>query len=383
MADETYDVIVIGAGPVGSYTGYLLAKEGLRVGIFEKNTAIGKDINCTGIISTECFTKFNLSQDIVLREINSIKAFPPSGSYLQYQSSSPIAYVINRSLFDNNMNRMAVKEGAVTHLNARAEEIVSTSGCFRIKARSGKGKREFKSRVGILASGFELNTLKDVIKRPGKFLYGIQTDAVMDEVNTVEVYFGNSIAPGSFGWVVPTGGKSAKIGLIVKENPLYFFNNFLRNPLVKKRLRFSDKNIKCSLIPSGSIPKSYAERVIIVGEAAGQVKTTTGGGIYFGLLCSEMAAGTIMKAFRCGDFSAKMFKEYEANWKMTLEPEVKAGIILRNLFSRLSDSQIDFLVNLAKSDGILPHIKISNFDWQKDIIRSLSRHLISGKLFRR
>jgi geranylgeranyl reductase family protein len=383
MTDRTYDVIVIGAGPVGSYTAYLLAKEGLHVGIFEKNTAIGKDINCTGIISTECFKKFNLSQDIVLQPIDSIKAFSPSGDFIQYQSSSPIAYVINRSLFDNTMNHMAVREGALTFVNTRVEEIVSTNGDFRIKVKNGGEEREFKSKVGILANGFELNTLRDIIKRPKKFLYGIQTDAMMDEVSTIEVYFGNNIAPGSFGWVVPTGDKSTKIGLIVKENPSSFLKNFLQNPLVSKRLRSCDKNTKCSLIPFGSIPKSYAERIIIVGEAAGQVKTTTGGGIYFGLLCSEIAARTIMKAFQCGDFSEETFKEYETNWRKTVGPEVKAGMKLRNLFSRFSDNQIDFLVDLAKNDGILPNIKNSNFDWQKDIILSLSRHLISKKLFRR
>jgi digeranylgeranylglycerophospholipid reductase len=383
MADNTYDVVVIGAGPVGSHTAYLLAKEGLHVGIFEKNTAIGKDVNCTGIISTECFTKFNLSQDIVLKPIDSIKAFSPSGNFIQYQASSPIAYVINRSLFDKNMNNMAVKKGALTHINTRVEEIVSTNGDFRIKVRSGKEKREFKSKVGVLANGFELTTLRDVIKRPKKFLYGIQTDAMMHEVKTIEVYFGNHIAPGSFGWVVPTGDNSTKIGLIVKENPSSFLKNFLQNPLVTKRLLSTDGDMRCSLIPFGSIPKSYAERIIIVGEAAGQVKTTTGGGIYFGLLCSAIAARTIMKAFQCGDFSAKTFKEYETNWRNTVEPEVKAGMKLRNLFSRFSDSQIDFLVDLAKSDGILPDIRISNFDWQKDIIFSLSHHLISKKLFRR
>lgn len=381
--NKTHDVIVIGAGPVGSHTAHLLAKKGLNVGIFEKNTAIGDDVNCTGIISTECFTKFNLSRDIILKPIDSIKAFSPSGNCIQYKSSSPIAYVINRSLFDNKMNNMAVSAGATTYLNTRVDEIVSTNGDFRISVKTGKEKREFKSKVGILANGFELNTLRDIIKRPNKFFYGIQTDALMDGVNTIEVYFGNNIAPGSFGWVVPTGEKSTKIGLITKENPSIFLKKFLENPLVKKRLYTSDEHIKCSLIPYGSIPKSYAERLLIVGEAAGQVKTTTGGGIYFGLLCSAIAAQTIMKAFQCGDFSGKTLMEYETNWRNTVEPEVKAGMKIRNLFSRFSDSQIDFLVDLAKRDGILPDIKNSNFDWQKDIILSLSRHLISKKLFRR
>lgn len=383
MANKTHDVIVIGAGPVGSHTAYLLAKEGLHVGLFEKNTAIGKDINCTGIISTECFTKFNLSRDIVLKPIDSIKAFSPSGNFIQYQSPSPVAYVINRSLFDIKMNHMAVREGAITYLNTRVEEIVPTDGDFRIVVKTGEEKREFKSKVGILANGFELNSLRNIIKRPKNFLYGIQTDATMDGVSTIEVYFGNKIAPGSFGWVVPTGKKSTKIGLIVKENPLLFLKKFLQNKLITKRLLASDEHVKCSLIPFGSIQKSYSERLLIVGEAAGQVKTTTGGGIYFGLLCSAIAARTIMKAFQSGNFTEKMFKEYEANWRRTIEPEVKAGIMLRNLFSRLSDNHIDFLVDLAKRDGILPNIKDSNFDWQKDIILSLSCHLISKKLFKR
>jgi flavin-dependent dehydrogenase len=281
------------------------------------------------------------------------------------------------------MNDMAVRAGATTYLNTRVEEIVPTNGDFRITVKTGKEKREFKSKVGVLANGFELNTLRDIIKRPKKFLYGIQTDAIMDGVSTIEVYFGNNIAPGSFGWVVPTGEKSTKIGLIVKENPSLFLKKFLQNPLVTTRLHASDEHIKCSLIPYGSIPKSYAERLLIVGEAAGQVKTTTGGGIYFGLLCAAIAARTIMKAFQCGDFGAKTFKEYEINWRNTLEPEVKTGMKLRNLFSRFSDGQIDFLIDLAKRDGILPDITNSNFDWQKDIILSLSRHLISKKLFRR
>lgn len=383
MMSKTYDVIVIGAGPVGSYTAYLLAEEGLDVGIFEKNTAVGKDINCTGIISTECFAKFNLSRDIVLKPVNSIRALSPSGNSIQYKSSSPIVYVINRSLFDNRINQMAVRQGAKMYLDTRVEEIVSTDNNFRVVAKTGGEKKEFKSKVGVLASGFELNSLRGFIRRPKKFLYGIQTDAMMEDVNDIEVYFGNKIAPGSFGWVVPTGAKSTKIGLIVKESPSYFLENFFQNPLVKTRLLARDKHIKCSLIPFGSIPKSYAERLVIVGEAAGQVKTTTGGGIYFGLLCSVIAARTIMKAFRSGNFSEKKFKEYEANWRSTVEPEVKAGIMLRSLFSRFSDSQIDFLVDLARRDGILPYINNSNFDWQKDIILSLSRHLISRKLLRR
>jgi digeranylgeranylglycerophospholipid reductase len=383
-----HDVIVVGAGPIGSYTGYLLAKEGLDVGIFEKNPAIGKNINCTGIISTECIKNFNLPDEVIQRPINSIKVFSPSGNYLRYYSASPLAYVINRNLFDREINRRAVTEGATTYLNTKVEEINITDGAFKIKVKTeGKGEekeREFRSKIGVIANGFELNSLKkEVLKRPDDFLFGIQTDINIEGVNDIEVYFGKKIAPGSFAWVVPTNGKSTKTGLITKKNPAEFLKKFLQNPLIAHRLKTYDVQAKCSPIPLGRIPKSYAKRLVVVGEAAGQVKTTTGGGIYFGLLCSEIAAKTIIKAFESGNYSEKAFKEYEISWRSKLEHELKAGIMLRNLFSRLSDHQIDLLIDIAKRNGILPIIKKSDFDWHKDLITSLFRHLFSKKIFRK
>lgn len=383
MTYKTHDVIVVGAGPIGSYTAYLLAKGGLDVGIFEKNTVIGKDVNCTGIVSVECLKKFDLPVEVILRPIESIKAVAPSGNFLKYQSASPLAYIVNRSLFDNEMNKMAVREGATNYLDARVEEIDISNSAFKITSKTEGEAKVFSSRVGVIATGFELKSLHRIFEKHKSFLFGIQTDVKMEEVDDVEVYFGEKIAPGSFGWIVPTNCKSAKIGLIVKKNPADFLKKFLQSPPVKDRVKAWDNNVKCSPIPLKRIPKSYAERLVVVGEAAGQVKATTGGGIYFGLLCSEVAASTIMKAFQCGDYSEKAFEEYEITWRKAIEPELKAGSMLRNIFSKLSDCQIDFLMDLAKRDGVLPLIQKADFDWHKDLVSYLIRHLIHKNLFRK
>jgi digeranylgeranylglycerophospholipid reductase len=380
MRNKQHDVIVVGAGPVGSYTAYLLAKEGLDVGIFERNPAIGMDVNCTGIVSPECLQKFNLPDEVVSRPISSIKAISPSGNAIRYQSASPLAYVVNRGLFDSEVHKIAQKEGVNTYLNTKVEEIDITGSAFRIKSDSGTKKREFSARVGVIATGFELHSFQKMPKRPMHFLFGIQTDVIMENVKDVEVYFGEKVAPGSFGWIVPTNGKSAKIGLIVKKNPAEFLKQFLKSPHIERRINVFENNMKCSPIPLKRIPKSYAERLVVVGEAAGQVKTTTGGGIYFGLLCAEIAAQTILSAFRRGDYSESVFSEYEILWRKKLEPELKAGIMLRKIFSKLSDYQIDFLIDLAKRDGLMPIIDKANFDWHRDIISYLIRHFIHKKL---
>jgi digeranylgeranylglycerophospholipid reductase len=381
MRNNQHDVIVVGAGPVGSYTAYLLAKEGLDVGIFERNPDIGRDVNCTGIVSPECLRKLNLPDEVVFRQISSIKAVSPSGNAITYQAASPLAYVVNRGLFDSEVHNIAHKEGVTTYLNTKVEEIDITSSAFKIKSGSGAAEREFSAKVGVVATGFELRSFQKGPKRPVNFLFGIQTDVMMENVTDVEVYFGEKVAPGSFGWIVPTNGKSAKIGLIVKKKPAEFLKQFLKSPHIEGRINGFENNIRCSPIPLKKIPKSYAERLVVVGEAAGQVKTTTGGGIYFGLLCAEFAAQTILSAFSRGDYSESVFKEYESLWRKKLDPELKAGVMLRNIFSKFSDHQIDLLIDLAKRDGLMPIIDKAGFDWHRDIISYLIRHFLHKKLF--
>ena len=377
-----HDVIVVGAGPIGSHTAYLLAKQGLDVMICEKNAAVGKDVNCTGIISAECMKRFNLVSDTIDKPVHTIKAFAPSGNSVHYRSEKPFAYTVNRSNFDRELNSLAQQEGVTTYLNTNVRIVYSGKDCFQISVKCSDGTEKiFQSRVGVIATGFELNALNGIQPRHVDFSYGIQADVLMDDLTDVEVYFGKHIAPGSFAWVVPTNGKSAKVGLIVKNNPIQYLKRFLGGGQIANRLISQDYTIKCSPLPMKRIQQSYGKRLVIVGEAAGQVKTTTGGGIYFGLLCSEIAVKIISDAFASNDFSESMFRNYETEWRKAIDPELKAGKRLRNFFGRLNDSQINFLINLAKTDGILPVIKRSDFDWHRDIISYLMGRLIKKKIF--
>ena len=382
IKQRIHDVIVIGAGPIGSHTAYLLAKQGFEVMICEKNSAVGNDVNCTGIISAECMKRFNLVSDVIDKPVHTIKAFAPSGNSVHYRSEKPFAYTVNRSSFDRELNSLAQHAGVRTYLNTHVREVYSGKESFEISVKYSDGTEKlFRSKVGVIATGFELNTLNGLQSRHVDFSYGIQTDVLMDNITDVEVYFGKHIAPGSFAWVVPTNGKSAKVGLIVKNNPVEYLKRFLESRQIANRLMSQDYKIKCSPLPMKRIQQSYGERLVIVGEAAGQVKTTTGGGIYFGLLCSEIAVKIISDAFARNDFSKRMFRNYETEWRKAIDPELKAGKRLRNFFERLNDGQINFLVNLAKTDGILPAIRSSDFDWHRDIISFLMGKLIKKKIF--
>jgi flavin-dependent dehydrogenase len=177
-----------------------------------------------------------------------------------------LAYVdISRSLFDSEINKMAVKEGATIYLNAGVKEIKVSDQAFIVTLNTGGEKMEFNARVGVIATGFELHALQGLGKRHANCFFGIQADVKMENLGDVEVYFGEKIAPGSFGWVVPTNGKSAKVGLIAKKNPAEFLKSFLMNPLVADRMNPCENKIKCSPIPVKRISKS-SERLSLLGR---------------------------------------------------------------------------------------------------------------------
>ena len=136
---------------------------------------------------------------------------------------------------------------------------------------------------------------------------------------------------------------------------------------------------KASLIPLGVLPKTSTKRLLVVGEAAGQVKTTTAGGIYYGFLCAKIASETIDQAFREGDFSEEVMEVYDKRWRALLGPELRAGIALRNIFLKMSDKQIDALVNFAKYDGIIPMVNnVFQFDWHAPLISDIIKKYLSS-----
>jgi digeranylgeranylglycerophospholipid reductase len=115
--------------------------------------------------------------------------------------------------------------------------------------------------------------------------------------------------------------------------------------------------------------------MLLVGEAAGQVKTTTHGGIYYGLIGSQFAVKTLKEAFKKGDFGPLIMKRYESRWRNTLAIEIKIGYMLRRFFSRLRDEQIEKLFKIAKSNGVMDIVyKKARFDWHSDLIFSLIKH---------
>ncbi len=118
-----YDAIVVGAGPIGSYTAYQLAELGFEVALLEEDDEVGKDVICTGVIGTEAFERFNLPQRAIISEIKSITFFSPSLEAIDYTPSSTLAYVVDRELFDKEILQAAQRKGVDVHLGKQVRRI--------------------------------------------------------------------------------------------------------------------------------------------------------------------------------------------------------------------------------------------------------------------
>jgi flavin-dependent dehydrogenase len=234
----------------------------------------------------------------------------------------------------------------------------------------------------VLACGFNPQlTEKLGLENPSECLEGCQKELdLLDEVNETEVYVGRDIAPGSFAWIVPANRKKARIGVTTRRNGDLFLRSFLTRPMIRDRLANDGGVINSSLIPIRPIRKSFSTRALVVGEAAGLVKSTTCGGIYYGLISARFSAETVEEAFSQGRFDDLTLRRYEYRWRHELGEEFDIGFRLRQVLFRFEDKQIDRLFKILNSDGVAQLIaEKARFDWHKDFILLLSKHMVFRK----
>ncbi|MBI3615732.1 MAG: NAD(P)/FAD-dependent oxidoreductase [Candidatus Omnitrophica bacterium] len=371
MTQRLFDVVVIGAGPAGSVCATLTAKAGLSTLLLEEHEEAGLFVNCTGIIGAEAFSKLNLPTEPILGSLQRIRFFAPSGRCFRYNPGEPLAHVVSRHRFDKALADLAHGQGAFCRFGYHARLIRVDSDAVELRQRE-EDTHPIRAKAAVIATGFGSN-LASQVGLPGiqKTVYGAQAELEMEGVEEVEIYLGREIAPEAFAWVVPLEPGRARVGLTAaREAPLYF-QNFLKHPSLRNRIKTKQPKMLLSPIPIEPIHRSVTDRVLVVGEAAGQVKTTTQGGIYYGMLCAAMAAQTLEEAAGKNDFRARMLRRYERAWRQAIGQELKTGLQLRQLFGRLSDAQIDAMVELGTRDDIIGLVKrLAQFDWHRKLIET-------------
>jgi digeranylgeranylglycerophospholipid reductase len=369
------DVVIVGGGPAGLLTAARLAECGLDVVLLEEHAHIGAPVHCTGIVSLEAAELAKISDDVVLGRLSRARFVGPGGVTAQHEWIGGEAILaIDRGAFDAELARHAGAAGAVIRTATRAHDVeVGGDGVVVHTAEA-----MVRARACVLACGVSYRFQRQLgLGLPGLAIHTAQTEVAAQPADAVEVHFGRGVAPDGFAWTVPVmrqGRARLKVGVMAAGNAGACLTRFLARPALRARLLEEPAPPVRRLLPLRPIARTFAERVLVVGDAGGFTKPTTGGGIFYSLLTATLAAETLVEEFAAGRLDEAALAAYAQRWQARLGGELRVADWLRTLVTRCSDAEIDRLVQALGAPDVHALVqRTARFNWHRDLIVALAR----------
>ena len=314
-------ISVIGGGPAGSMAAISCAKEHDTC-IYEPRKAQDRRVKCSGLISRSGLGRLGIkpAEDYVLNSVRGARIFSAGGTLLEIDGGKDKAYVVDRRKFDADLLEKATAAGA---------RLIAES----VGRRNIAAVRE-KSEKLVIASGTNYNLHRALnLQAPKDFLVGAQYELKLScDPDYVEMYLD---VPGFFSWIIPAGDR-ARVGLCTTGNPMPYLDRFLKRLHADGRIkdaRVLEKNF--GIIPKyDSRMKTQYPGIVLVGDAAGQVKATTGGGIVMGGLAAKHVAEA----------------DYEQRWRAEIGTELGLHAVIRRALNRLSERSTEDLIRILNKN---------------------------------
>lgn len=331
--------MVVGAGPAGGSAGLHCARRGLKTLIIEEHEKIGEPVHCGECLSLYAIQNTGIEppQSVISEHVKGVRVLFPDGTACALNEPG---FVLEKEKFEQWLCAEAVKAGAQLQLGTRLEDLKRENGLWEIKT----GKGILPSKIIIDASGVS-SVVSRKLSLNDRFtaVTGIQYELRdIPREGYLDFFIWPKLAPHGYLWMIPKCDGRANVGLVTTErNKAKAYTD-----MFVEQMGWKEKpNVKTfgGLIPaSGPVKNTYAEGLMLVGDAAGFTSPLFEGGSHLGLKSGEMAAIVAKKAVDKGDFSKEAFSEYEKMWKAEFPPYAKI-VKGKDALYGFTDDELNFI----------------------------------------
>ncbi|MBE6516814.1 MAG: NAD(P)/FAD-dependent oxidoreductase [Thermoplasmata archaeon] len=344
-----HDIVVVGGGPAGSMSARLLAKNH-DVTVLEDHAVSGEPLQCTGLVSPDVIEMSGVDPT-VFNSFSKLNVHFPDGFVFPIDCGETKAVLLDRSQLDRLMAEKAIDAGAEYLYSERCVSCCVGTDSVTVMTSSEKA---LESQMVIGADGHSSIIRGLVCDEPPRMqVRGIQLDVrhTCDDQDAIDVWLGSDVAPGFFAWTIPYDGMT-RVGLCSEWSygaPIDFLQPLLR------KAGMQDATIvqkSCGKIPLGLQRRTYSDRILLIGDSAGQVKPISGGGLYPMLKSAPCLAHVVDEAFSKGDFSERTLSVYQRLWKKEVGGELKNGFRLRSMYNNLMDDELDSIRRIVDTPSV-------------------------------
>jgi geranylgeranyl reductase family protein len=374
-----YDAIIVGAGPAGLLAATKIAEEGNSSLVLEEHNRVGEPDHCAGLLSSSGLESLNLKlpEDVVQNTVSGARIHSPSGHSIFIERGRREAFVVDRRKFDSWLAEDAAKKGVSIVTDSKVTQIIDSKTDSKTIKTAAK---EFEAEIVVLAEGSRSVLSKSVgfptmPKRSRLPAYQYEVKGVDIEEDLVEMFYGRQLAPGFFAWIIPLGEGRARVGLASRNKSKIRLDSALHHhPIIGKRLKNMKKvrGMGGVVLVGQPVSKISADGIVIVGDTAGMVKATTGGGVIIGGLTARISGESINEALQKGDTSRKKLSRYDRQCKSIYYRELQTMYMTQKALTSLTDKGLDSVVRDAHDMGLLDIVrKEGDMDLQGRVIRKL------------